>query len=174
MKHLVFPSIKLGGLHLMVCLFWFFLTRQDLHYSEYEELIAGPTGFISKKKKKPGFMPVKHDLRQNNNTFPYSRSRKRKAESLKSLTGILECLLIWFGHKFFCSYCLLCVQHKLPWSMEGNTKITTIYWVPTIHARYSGRALLILTHPLRGRYSKTHFTDDETEALRLAMITDRW
>lgn len=51
MKHLVFPSIKLGGLHLMICNFLVF-TRQDLHYSEYEELIAGRTGFIEKKKRK--------------------------------------------------------------------------------------------------------------------------
>ena len=65
-------------------------------------------------------MPVKHDLRQSNNTFPYSRSRKRKAESL---TVILEPSL--FDLATSSSVAIVCrvFRHKLPWSMEGNTKI---------------------------------------------------
>ena len=46
-QHVVFASIKLGGLYLMICDFFF--SRQDLHYSKYEELVAGPTSFIKKK-----------------------------------------------------------------------------------------------------------------------------
>ena len=150
-QHVVFPPIKLGGLYLMICDFFFFKTRFTL----LQTWRAHSWVHQFHKKKKLGFIPVQHDLRQSNNTPPCSRSRKRKPESLQV---ILEPLLVWSGPVFLCSHCLLCVQHARWWSVEDTkTQNEVKDDLCLLCAGHNWSSLSILGVTLWGKDPNTHF-----------------